>query len=140
GIPFRALLPQAEFERVAPKHFLARIARPIHESVIDEHEPAIRRLSDSDKDRACLESNANPRLAFGERGLGPLTLDAERERVRDRAQSFQNVIAQRILGEHPEHTQNSVLDEEGITSEGYDSFADRPCPVAHTRVRLDAVG
>ena len=76
-------LPHAELGRVPAQNLLAAVPRPSHKRVIDEHKLPIAHARDAKEDRAGLESHAKPRLAFGQRGLGAIALDAQRDVVRD---------------------------------------------------------
>ena len=69
----RRVFPHAQFHAGAPQDFLARIAQPVHESVIGQHIFFVAHAQDADEHRAGLEGGAEPPLALAQLRLAPFS-------------------------------------------------------------------
>ena len=72
-------LPHADLGRVSPQNLLAAVPSPSHDRVIGQYKPTIAHAQDGNEDWASLESHAEPRFAFGQRGLGAFAFDSQRD-------------------------------------------------------------
>ncbi len=72
--------------------------------------------------------------------LGPLALDAQRDRVGDGAEHVEAVARQRLAREHRHHADTPVAQQQRVAGERHQALARRPGAVGHATVAGRVVG